>query len=109
MRDESQNLNLNPTSWDSDTHHIHSPGIHTNDHDAWQLYTQIQDETGLPLRVYLTPSISELKKPTTPRPGSRVGLLSCDRIKLFSDGSLGAVRVYVITCSLACQKLKLCN
>ncbi|KAF1321904.1 Metal-dependent amidohydrolase 3, partial [Globisporangium splendens] len=65
-------------------------GIHTNDHKAWQLYERIQEQSGLPLRVYMTPSIGELKDPATPRPGSKVGLLSCDRIKLFSDGSLGA-------------------
>lgn len=67
-------------------------GIHTNDHDAWQLYSQIQQESGLPLRVYLTPLIDELKQnPSIPKPGSKDGLLSCDRIKVFSDGSLGAV------------------
>uniref|UniRef100_K3XA87 Amidohydrolase 3 domain-containing protein n=1 Tax=Globisporangium ultimum (strain ATCC 200006 / CBS 805.95 / DAOM BR144) TaxID=431595 RepID=K3XA87_GLOUD len=65
-------------------------GIHTNDHKAWQLYEKIQEQSGLPLRVYMTPSIGELKDPATPRPGSKVGILSCDRIKLFSDGSLGA-------------------
>ncbi|TMW55787.1 hypothetical protein Poli38472_010669 [Pythium oligandrum] len=65
-------------------------GIHTNDHNAWHLYSQIQQESGLPLRVYLTPLIDELKNPSTPKPGSKVGLLSCDRMKIFSDGSLGA-------------------
>lgn len=80
-------------------------GIHTNDHDAWQLYTQIQEESGLPLRVYMTPSIGELKKPATPRPGSKIGLLSCDRIKLFSDGSLGAVRA----CGRLCHHLSVAS
>jgi predicted amidohydrolase YtcJ len=67
-------------------------GIHTNDDDAWQLYSQIQRDSGLPLRVYLTPLINELKaNPSIPKAGSRDGLLSCDRIKIFGDGSLGAV------------------
>ncbi|TYZ60260.1 hypothetical protein PybrP1_008491 [[Pythium] brassicae (nom. inval.)] len=83
LRESAVNLVATHTTESSD-------GIHTNDHDAWQLYTKIQAESGLPLRVYMTPSIGELNKPETPRPGSRVGLLSCDRIKLFSDGSLGA-------------------
>ncbi|GLE05432.1 hypothetical protein PINS_up014445 [Pythium insidiosum] len=64
--------------------------IHTNDYNAWHLYSKIQSESGLPVRVYLTPLIGELKKPEIPPPGSRDGLLSCDRIKIFSDGSLGA-------------------
>ncbi|KAJ0405591.1 hypothetical protein ATCC90586_000368 [Pythium insidiosum] len=64
--------------------------IHTNDYNAWHLYSKIQSESGLPLRVYLTPLIRELNTPEIPRPGSKDGLLSCDRIKIFSDGSLGA-------------------
>lgn len=78
-------------------HVVFLPGIQTNDHNAWQLYTKIQEQSGLPLRVYMTPSIGELREPATPRAGSKAGLLSCDRIKLFSDGSLGAVRVQCIT------------
>ncbi|KAG7390800.1 hypothetical protein PHYPSEUDO_006622 [Phytophthora pseudosyringae] len=64
--------------------------VHTNDEDAWRMYTKLQAEEGLPLRVYLTPSIHELDKPTTPQPGACDGLLSCHRMKIFSDGSLGA-------------------
>lgn len=75
--------------------HGHSPyrcvAIHTNDIDAWSLYTQIQQSTRLPLRVYMTPNIDELTNPATPRPGTTDGLMRCDRVKLFSDGSLGAV------------------
>ncbi|POM67032.1 hypothetical protein PHPALM_17032 [Phytophthora palmivora] len=64
--------------------------VHTNDDDAWRVYTKLQDEEGLPVRVYLTPSIHELGKSTTPKPGACDGLVSCHRLKIFSDGSLGA-------------------
>ncbi|RLN32429.1 hypothetical protein BBJ28_00002280 [Nothophytophthora sp. Chile5] len=61
--------------------------------DAWRVYAKLQEQegdNGLPVRVYLTPSIHELGKPTTPQPGTRNGLVSCHRMKIFSDGSLGA-------------------
>ncbi|KAG3015849.1 hypothetical protein PC121_g1679 [Phytophthora cactorum] len=64
--------------------------VHTNDEDAWHVYTKLQKKEGLPARVYLTPSIHELDKPTTPKPGACYGLVSCHRMKIFSDGSLGA-------------------
>ncbi|KAL7694006.1 putative metal-dependent hydrolase, composite domain superfamily, amidohydrolase 3 [Plasmopara halstedii] len=64
--------------------------LHTNDEDAWHLYKKIQKEEGLPVRVYLTPSINELNNPLTPKAGACEGLLSCHRLKIFSDGSLGA-------------------
>jgi predicted amidohydrolase YtcJ len=66
--------------------------VHTNDEDAWRVYTKLQEQDGLPLRVYLTPSIHELDKPSTPKPGACEDLVSCHRMKIFSDGSLGAVR-----------------
>ncbi|KAI9988744.1 hypothetical protein PInf_022279 [Phytophthora infestans] len=64
--------------------------VHTNDEDAWQVYTKLQTEKRLPVRVYLTPSVYELGKPSTPKPGACEGLVSCYRMKIFSDGSLGA-------------------
>ncbi|KAL4129387.1 hypothetical protein PRIC2_005395 [Phytophthora ramorum] len=64
--------------------------VHTNDEDAWNVYTKLQEEEGLPVRVYLTPSIHELHKPITAKPGDCDGLVSCHRMKIFSDGSLGA-------------------
>ncbi|OWZ11559.1 hypothetical protein PHMEG_00015401 [Phytophthora megakarya] len=64
--------------------------VHTNDENAWHVYTKLQKEGGLPVRVYLTPSIDELGKPSTPKSRACDGLLSCHRIKIFSDGSLGA-------------------
>lgn len=65
--------------------------VHSNDIDGWKLHKKLQAEYGLPLRVYMTPSADEINSPEVPRPGSREGRLSCDRVKIFSDGSLGAV------------------
>eukprot|EP00644_Phytophthora_capsici_P006352 jgi/Phyca11/12067/fgenesh1_pm.PHYCAscaffold_94_\ len=62
--------------------------VHSNDEDAWRVYSKLQEEGGLPVRVFLTPSIYELGKPTTPKAGARDGLVSCHRMKIFSDGSL---------------------
>ncbi|RQM08966.1 hypothetical protein DD237_006630 [Peronospora effusa] len=64
--------------------------VHTNDEEAWFVYSKLQEEEGLPVRVYLTPSIHELGKTTIPKAGDCDGLISCHRIKIFSDGSLGA-------------------
>ncbi|CAH0519820.1 unnamed protein product [Peronospora belbahrii] len=64
--------------------------VHTNDEDAWHVYTKLQNKECLPVRVYLTPSFDELGKPTIPKPGDCNGLVSCHRMKIFSDGSLGA-------------------
>ena len=46
----------------------------------------------LPLRVYLTVDHSDLAAGTAPPSGSRSpgGLATCERVKLFGDGSLGA-------------------
>ena len=68
--------------------------VHTNDEDAWRVYTKLQAEDGLPVRVYLTPSIYELGKSMVPKAGDCNGLVSCHRMKIFSDGSLGAVGKY---------------
>ncbi|CAH0487558.1 unnamed protein product [Peronospora farinosa] len=64
--------------------------VHTNDEEAWSVYSKLQEEEGLPVRVYLTPSIHELGKTTIPKAGDCDRLISCHRIKIFSDGSLGA-------------------
>ncbi|ETI33125.1 hypothetical protein F443_20177 [Phytophthora nicotianae P1569] len=71
---------------------VHSglTAVHTNDEDAWHVYSKLQKEESLPVRVYLTPSIYELGKPSTPKPGASDGLVSVHRMKIFSDGSLGA-------------------
>ncbi|DAZ96562.1 TPA: hypothetical protein N0F65_011786 [Lagenidium giganteum] len=65
--------------------------IQTNDHHAWELYRKLEANGELPIRVYLTVPIDELGHQATPKAGTSVGrLLSCKRIKIFSDGSLGA-------------------
>ncbi len=66
--------------------------VHTNDRNSsWKLYQRLQGK--LKLRVYLTPDHCEIGKAGTPLPGTKDGLLSCDRVKVFSDGSLGAVSI----------------
>ncbi|OQR92014.1 hypothetical protein ACHHYP_04127 [Achlya hypogyna] len=67
--------------------------VHTNDHNAWYLYQELQAAGLVPIRVYLTPDQNEIGRSTEkqlPRPNTKDGLLSCDRVKIFSDGSLGA-------------------
>lgn len=65
-------------------------GVHTNDHNCFRLYQELQQENELPIRVYLTPDASEIGNPNIPPPGTRDGNITCDRVKIFSDGSLGA-------------------
>ncbi|EQC39539.1 hypothetical protein SDRG_02976 [Saprolegnia diclina VS20] len=65
-------------------------GVHTNDHNAWYLYQELQASGRVPLRVYVTPDQNEIGQTTIPAPKTQDGLLSCDRVKIFSDGSLGA-------------------
>jgi len=62
--------------------------VQTNDHGAWNLYEELQQEQKLPIRVFLTPDYDELGN--IPLPNTCKGLLSCHRLKLFADGSLGA-------------------
>jgi predicted amidohydrolase YtcJ len=65
--------------------------VHTNDENAWDLYQKLQRNGDLPIRAFLTPSFDEIKNETAPAPKSQDGLISVDRVKIFSDGSLGAV------------------
>ncbi|OQR95706.1 hypothetical protein THRCLA_07638 [Thraustotheca clavata] len=68
-------------------------GVHTNDHNAWYLYQILQDAGQVPIRIYVTPDQNEVGKSDEkylPQPKTKCGLLSCDRVKIFSDGSLGA-------------------
>ncbi len=65
-------------------------GVQTNDEEAWTIYKELQEEGRVPIRVYLTPNHKEIGKEDTPKPGTREGLLYCDRVKLLADGSLGA-------------------
>ena len=84
-------------------------GVQTNDEKSVHVYSQLQDEGSLPLRVFLTPNYTDIhpqgqpQLPPKPLPalanqgedavddlGSPAYLLSYDRVKIFSDGSLGA-------------------
>lgn len=81
--------------------------VHTNDENAVEVYARLQEEGRLPVRVYLTMPHDELDKEQPaagksggggdagkPKPWSGdEGLLSWNRVKLFSDGSLGACAV----------------
>lgn len=83
--------------------------MHSNDENAVEVYARLQTEGRLPVRVYLTLPHDELDKEQPaagktgggtvtgggdagkPKPWSGDGgLLSWNRVKLFSDGSLGA-------------------
>lgn len=65
-------------------------GVQTNDATAWEMYKELQEEGDVPIRVYLTPYHNEIGLEGTPKAGTIDGLLHCDRVKLFADGSLGA-------------------
>ena len=53
--------------------------------EAWDAYEALERGGQLPLRVFLTPLDDD---PGRPAAGRRSGeLLSCDRLKIFSDGS----------------------
>ncbi len=63
--------------------------VQTNDAEAWELYSELTDEDRIPIRVYLTVNFNEISSKIAPEAGSSKGLLKCDRVKLFADGSLG--------------------
>ncbi len=74
--------------------------VQSNDfHYAWSVYQDLN----LPIRVYLTIPFDEIvdmhsedegykrhDEVGTPLPDDECGLVSCHRVKLFADGSLGA-------------------
>lgn len=65
--------------------------VQTNDEEAWELWCQLADEGLLPIRVFLTVYYTEMDNPGQVKAGQRHGsMVSCHRIKLFADGSLGA-------------------
>lgn len=87
--------------------------VHSNDENAVEVYAKLQEAGRLPVRVYLTLPHDELDK-GQPGANKRKGggrgtddcnagkpkpfsgdeqLLSWNRVKLFSDGSLGACAV----------------
>lgn len=58
----------------------------------WQAYSALAAEGKLPCRVFLTVPWTALGQPETPNAPVQhpSGLLSCDRVKLWTDGALGA-------------------
>jgi predicted amidohydrolase YtcJ len=80
--------------------------VQTNDEDAIDTYLTLQEQSQLPIRVFLTPTQQELLSrdrplcPLLPRMltesdaqgdlASGTARLSVDRMKIFADGSLGA-------------------
>jgi hypothetical protein len=63
--------------------------VQTNDGSSWQLYKELQEEGKVPIRVHLAIYHNEMNDPSSPEAGETIGLLRCDRVKLFADGSLG--------------------
>lgn len=63
--------------------------VQTNDVDCWQIYKELEAEGLLPIRVALTLFYRDLDSGNLPSPNTKINLLSCDRVKLFTDGSLG--------------------
>ena len=59
---------------------------------SWEHYVAMEKAGTLPLRLYLTVDYSDLAAGIAPASGTAGpgGLLKCDRVKLFGDGSLGA-------------------
>eukprot|EP01135_Chromosphaera_perkinsii_P009591 Nk52_evm41s1810 gene=Nk52_evmTU41s1810 len=68
--------------------------VQTNDPKCWDIYAELLDEGNLPIRVFLTIPYGEMEMADgvkVPFPEQVYkSLLSCHRIKLFTDGSLGA-------------------
>ena len=77
--------------------------IQTNDESCFSAYRELATVEGLPLRVFLTPTLSEISNKGGEAPellpfrgrdhdlGDRhLSRLTAERLKIFSDGSLGA-------------------
>ena len=79
--------------------------VQTNDEGSFHIYKKLENENKLPIRVFLTPNYTDLYKSESD--GGLLGIkplsaqvlnkdnthdikLTYDRIKIFSDGSLGA-------------------
>lgn len=66
--------------------------VQTNDTSCWQEYQDLAQQNLLPIRVFLTIDYSDFRK--LPNKSTAVfpvsEMLACKRVKLFTDGSLGA-------------------
>ena len=64
--------------------------VHTNEPGMWREYSALSDSNELPVRVFLAGYYTNRNDGNFPEgPQVKSELLSCDRVKLFSDGSLG--------------------
>ncbi|MFX0210273.1 MAG: amidohydrolase [Candidatus Hodarchaeota archaeon] len=63
--------------------------VQTNDYKAWEIYSELQEEGKLPIRVYLTPMHAEIMEGKYLSPNTRKGFLYTDRVKILVDGGLG--------------------
>ena len=72
--------------------------VQCNDEDTMEVYLELQDTDELPLRIFLTPTYNEMKANLSTQPkslniadmSSPQSRLAWQRVKIFSDGSLGA-------------------
>lgn len=63
--------------------------VQTNDENCWKEYQSLAQQQLLPIRVFLTMGFRDLAKLSQAKlPSSE--MLCCKRVKLFTDGSLGA-------------------
>jgi len=60
--------------------------VQTNDIGSLPVYKELDQKGLLPIRVHLTAGLADIMTPFR----SESGMLVCDRIKVFSDGALGA-------------------
>lgn len=65
---------------------------HACENLAWNEYCEVDDKGHLPIRIFFSAYyVTGKDTDNFPRAGARhSSMLSCDRIKLFADGSLGA-------------------
>ena len=64
--------------------------IHPNEPDNWDILTSLAQKGELPIRVFYCAYYKNRDLPHFPRAGERHGdMLSCDRVKIIADGTLG--------------------
>ena len=64
--------------------------VQTNDRGSWEIYNELDGEKQLPIRVFLTMYHDEIESDSSPKPGKKSNRFQWNRIKIVSDGSLGA-------------------
>jgi predicted amidohydrolase YtcJ len=70
--------------------------VQTNDEACYEAYVALRDAHRLPIRIFLTPTFEDYSKHSSPSLPLRASspaaatMLLAERLKIFSDGSLGA-------------------